>query len=134
MDSLQISTDQNKLDLNYIFAFLSSSYWANTRTLEIVKKSIEHSLCFGIYLNGQQIGFARVCTDFAVYAYIMDVFIDPKQRGKGYSKQLMKAIVENVDLKDVTVWRLATLDAHGLYLQFGFKQLAHPERQMEKLM
>jgi GNAT superfamily N-acetyltransferase len=131
---INISTDRNRLDLNYIYDFLSTSYWANTRSKDIVQRSIEHSLCFGVYLQNQQIGFARVATDYAVFAYIMDVFIDPSQRGKGYSKQLMKAILAHPEMKQVSVWRLGTLDAHGLYRQFGFTEVAKPEKQMELLL
>ena len=92
---------------------------------------IDNSLNFGVYLDGKQIGYARLVTDCCIFAYLMDVFIDEKHRGKGYSKQLMQYMMEHEIVKDVKVWRLATTDAHGLYTQFGFKPLSHPEKIME---
>ena len=92
---------------------------------------IDNSLNFGVYLQDRQVGFARVVTDFGQFAYIMDLFIQEKYRGKGYSKQLMKFIIEFDKLKNIKVWRLATSDAHGLYKQFGFDKIAKPESLME---
>lgn len=131
---IQISTDKNRLDFKIIQGFLTTTYWAKGRTLEEVNTSIEHSLCFGVYLEDKQIGFARIVSDYMVFAYLMDVFILPEYRGKGYSKALMKAILEEPKLKPCKVWLLKTSDAHGLYKQFGFTELKHPEKLMERLL
>ncbi|MCB4799095.1 GNAT family N-acetyltransferase [Neotamlana laminarinivorans] len=130
----EISTDKNKLDVSVIHQFLSQTYWAKGRTVAQVQTTINSCLCFGVYLNNEQIGFARVATDYAVFAYIMDVFILPEYRGKGYSKKLMEAVTMHKDLQDCKVWMLKTKDAHGLYKQFGFTDLSHPEKLMEKLL
>jgi len=131
---IEISTDKSKLQLEVIHHFLTNAYWAKGRTLHDVKKTIEHCLCFGVYHEEKQIGFARIATDYTVFAYIMDVFILPDHRGKGYSKQLMKAINEEPQLKLCKVWMLKTLDAHGLYKQFGYTELGHPEKVMERIL
>ncbi len=130
-----ISTDKSKLDINLIFNFLNKkSYWANGRSIETVKKTIEHSLCFGVYTNNKQVGFARVVTDYAVFAWIMDVFIIEEHRGNGFAKLLMKNILEHPALKGIERWRLATTDAHSLYEQFGFKILSNPKNLMELIV
>jgi len=131
---ITISTDKSKLQMEVIHEFLTKAYWAKGRTIEEVKKSIEHCLCFGVYLDEKQIGFARIATDFTVFAYILDVFILPEYQGNGYSKQLMKAINEEPQLKSCKVWMLKTSDAHGLYKQFGYSELKHPEKVMERLL
>ncbi len=131
MENLIITSDKNKLDLDYITAFISQTYWAKDRTLESMRTCVENSLNFGVFLEGKQIGYARVVTDYYQFAYLMDVFIDEKFRGKGYSKLLVKHILENESLKNIKVWRLATSDAHGLYKQFGFTELSKPENMME---
>lgn len=131
---IDISTDKSKLQIEVIHQFLTNSYWAEGRTMDDVKKTIEHCLCFGVYHDDKQIGFARVLTDFTVFAYIMDVFILPEYRGKGFSKQLMKAINEDPRLKSCKVWMLKTRDAHGLYKQFGYTELGHPEKVMERIL
>ena len=131
---ITISTDKSKLQMEVIHKFLTKAYWAKGRTIEEVKKSIEHCLCFGVYLDEKQIGFARIATDFTVFAYILDVFILPEYQGNGYSKQLMKAINEEPQLKSCKVWMLKTSDAHGLYKQFGYSELKHPEKVMERLL
>ncbi len=130
-DEIVISTDKSLLDLDIIYNFLSGSYWAKGRTLSIVKKSIENSLTFGVYRKNVQIGFARVVTDYAAFAYIADVFILEEYRGKGYSKELIRQIMTHPDLQTVKRWMLATKDAHKLYSQFGFRILRNPERFME---
>ncbi|KJD36940.1 GNAT family acetyltransferase [Tamlana sedimentorum] len=130
----EISTDKNKLDVSVIHQFLSQTYWAKGRTVAQVQTTINSCLCFGVYLNNEQIGFARVATDYAVFAYIMDVFILPEYRGKGYSKKLMEAVTTHKTLQECKVWMLKTKDAHGLYKQFGFTDLSHPEKLMEKLL
>jgi len=100
-------------------------------TREIVDRSVENSLCFGIYLNGKQIGFARVVTDYATFAWLADVFIVEEKRGQGFSKKLLAAVLAHPRLQELRRFMLGTRDAHGLYGQFGFKPLAHPERFME---
>jgi GNAT superfamily N-acetyltransferase len=131
---ISVSTDKEKLDVAFIQNFLKDIYWAAGRTLEEVQTTIENSFCFGIYLDDQQIGFARVITDYVVFAYLMDVFIDEKHRGKGYSSILIDAMMKEPQLQQVKIWRLATTDAHFLYEKFGFKLLAHPEKLMEKIV
>lgn len=131
---ITISTDKSKLQIDVIHRFLTASYWANGRTIAQVKTSIEHCLCFGVYIDNQQIGFARIVTDFVVFAYLMDLFILPEHNGKGYSKQLIKAIHNDPKLQSCHVWMLKTLDAHGLYKQFGYTALEHPEKLMERLL
>lgn len=130
---ITVSTDKNKLDVPFIQHFLKDIYWAAGRTLDEVQTTIDSSFCFGIYLNEQQIGFARVITDYVVFAYVMDVFIDEKYRGKGYSSILINAMLTEPKLQQVKIWRLATSDAHFLYEKFGFNLLAHPEKMMEKI-
>ena len=131
---IAISTDKNKLQIEVIHEFLTTSYWAKGRTIEAVKISIENCLCFGVYINNQQIGFARVATDYVVFAYLMDVFILPAYRGKGYSKELMKAIHKEPKLQSCKGWMLKTADAHSLYKQFGYTALSHPEKVMERVI
>jgi GNAT superfamily N-acetyltransferase len=131
MTNLQINTDINQLDIAFIHEFISNTYWAKGRTLETMQNCIENSLNFGVYLHGKQIGYARLVTDYNIFAYIMDLFIHEDFRGKAYSKELMKFILECEQVKDVKIWRLATTDAHGLYEQFGFKPISKPGNFME---
>tara|TARA_R110002096_G_scaffold287627_1_gene481282 strand:- start:504 stop:905 length:402 start_codon:yes stop_codon:yes gene_type:complete len=131
---IEISTDKSKLQVEVIHQFLTETYWAKGRTLEEVKISIEHCFCFGVFLDKKQIGFARIVSDYVVFAYIMDVFILPEYRGKGYSKQLMKAINEAPQIQSCKIWMLKTADAHNLYKQFGYTELKHPEKVMERLL
>ena len=131
MNEIEITTDKNRLDINFINEFISNSYWAKGRTIETMQLCIDNSLNFGVYLQDRQIDFAHIITDFGQFAYIMDLFIQEKYQGKGYSKQLMKFIIEFDKLKNIKVWRLATSDAHGLYKQFGFDKIAKPESLME---
>lgn len=126
-----ISTDKNKLDINLIHSVLTRSYWAEGISLEIVKRSIENSICFGVYFDDQQVGFARVVTDKATFAYLADVFIVEKFRGHGLSKKLMKFIMAQPELKGLRRIMLATRDAHGLYEGFGFSLLTYVERWMQ---
>jgi GNAT superfamily N-acetyltransferase len=129
----EIDTDKRRLDIAAIHRFLfKESYWANNRTLEQTLTAIENSLCFGLYKGREFAGFARVITDKATFAYIGDVFILTDHRRKGLSKWLMKTIVEQPDLQGLRRWLLATRDAHGLYEQFDFKGLVHPDRWMER--
>ncbi len=131
--NIVISSEKQMLDLHFIHDFISNSYWAKGRPIEEVKTCIDNSLNFGVYLNGKQIGYARVVTDYIVFAYLMDVFIDENYRKNGYSKLLMEHIMTNTLLKKVKAWKLATQDAHLLYEKFGFKALAKPEKMMEKI-
>jgi len=132
-DEFTISTEKSKLQIDMIYKFMSEeSYWAQTRTREQMRRAVENSLCFGVYAGDNQIGFARVISDFATFAYIGDVFILPEYRGRGLSKWLMETIVEYPDLQGLRRWLLATKDAHGLYSQFGFNALRLPERWMER--
>lgn len=128
-----ISTDKSKLDISLIHNFLSNSYWAKERTMEQVKKSIDNTICFGLYLNNKQIGFARVLTDQVVFAYLMDVFIVEMYRGNGYSKILMHEILNYQDFSEIGKWFLATRDAHNLYKQFQFVEIPKPEMYMERV-
>jgi N-acetylglutamate synthase-like GNAT family acetyltransferase len=131
-NGLLISDNPALLDRAFICDFLREhSYWAREVTREIVDRSVENSLCFGIYLDAKQIGFARVVTDFATFAWLADVFIVEEKRGHGFSKKLVAAVLAHPRLQELRRFMLGTKDAHGLYAQFGFKPLAHPERFME---
>ena len=128
-----ISTDRNFLQIDAVHKFLSEeSYWAKTRTREQTETAIKNSLPFGVYKGENQIGFARVVTDYATFAYLGDVYILEEFRGQGLSKWLMETISDHPDLQGFRRWILATKDAHTLYEKFGFHQLVHPERWMEK--
>lgn len=127
-----ISTDPDLLDILTIHRFLSEeTYWAKGRAIEITLKSIEHSLCFGLYWGTQQAGFARVVSDYATFGYIMDVFVLPQHRRLGLGKWLVQSILNHPDLQEVTRWVLRTRDAHSLYARFGFGALVKPETTME---
>ena len=126
----RISTDRSRLDLALIHDYLRSSYWARDIPRGLVERSIQNALCFGVYLEQRQVGFARVISDFATFAYVADVFVVAEHRGRGVAKRLMRAIVEHRDLQGLRRFLLATSDAHGLYAQFGFEPLAHPEHFM----
>ena len=134
MNEITVSDDKSKLNIRLIRKFLTNSYWAKGRTIGDVQKSIEHSVCFGVYKDQKQIGFARVISDFTIIAYLMDVFILEEFRGNGYSKFLLKNIFNNDRFRYVKKWQLATKDAHSLYAQFGFEQYRKPERLMEKVV
>ena len=128
-----ISTDRERLDIGVIHGFLSaSSYWAKGRPVEVVRRSIDNSLPFGLYQGGQQIGFARVVTDYATFAWLADVFVLDEFRGKGVGKWLIEVIISHPQLQGFRRWVLATKDAHDLYRPFGFIDLKHPERWMER--
>lgn len=125
------SDDRNLVDAKAVHQYLSiSSYWAKDIPFDLVKRSIENSLCFGIYKAQQQVGFARWITDKATFAYLCDVYVLDEFRGLGLSKKLMSLMLFHPDLQGLRRYQLATLDAHGLYEQFGFKAIEHPERQM----
>jgi N-acetylglutamate synthase-like GNAT family acetyltransferase len=133
-DEFTISTENNKLDIPCVHAYLSErSYWAQGIPVETVRASIEGSLCFGVYEREKQIGFARVITDKATFAYLADVFIDEDYRGRGLSKWMMEMIMSHPELQGLRRWMLGTHDAHGLYAQYGFLPLDKPERVMQKI-
>jgi len=128
-----ISTDRSRLDLQAIHRFLvEESYWAATRTFEQTRTAIENSISFGLYFENKLIGFARVVSDKATFAYVGDVFVIEEFRGRGLSKWLMEAMVQHPELQGLRRWVLATRDAHGLYEQFDFTPLKFPERWMER--
>jgi GNAT superfamily N-acetyltransferase len=127
-----ISTDRKRLDLDIVHGFLTESYWAGGISREVVARSVENSLCFGVYGDGKQVGFARVISDYATYAYIGDVFVLESHRGHGLGKWLMECIMGHPRLQGLRRWSLATMDAHGLYTKFGFTPLKVPERHMER--
>jgi N-acetylglutamate synthase-like GNAT family acetyltransferase len=128
-----ISCDPSQLDLDIIHGFISQSYWAKSIPRPLLERSIQNSFCWGVYHEGKQVGFARVITDKATFAYLCDVFILSGHRGHGLSKALVAAIVAHSDLQGLRRWMLVTIDAHGLYEQFGFKTVGQPERHMEIL-
>jgi GNAT superfamily N-acetyltransferase len=127
-----ISTDPEKLDRGMIHEFLASSYWATSIPREIVDRSIEGALCFGLFEDGRQVGFARVITDSATFAYLADVFVLESHRGQGLATWLMESILAHPRLQGLRRWMLVTRDAHPLYRKVGFRDLAHPERIMER--
>jgi len=132
-DEYVISTDRSRLDVPFIHRFLSTeTYWASGRRIEVVQRSIDNSLCFGIYRNAEQVGFGRVVTDYATFAWIADVFLLPEHRGHGLAKWMMEVILGHRELQGFRRWVLATKDAHGLYAKFGFIPLHRPERWMER--
>ena len=130
---LRISTEKAELDLGLIHQFLSEqAYWSKGIPRATVEKAIAHSLCFGGYVEGRQVAFARVISDFATYANLVDVFVLPAERGKGYSKALMEAVLAHPELQGLRRFMLATSDAHALYAQFGFTAPANPQAFMER--
>ena len=135
-DDILISTDKSKLQLDIIHDYLSKkSYWAEGIPKETVQKSIKNSMAFGVYLQQEnklnQVGFCRIISDLATYAYLADVFVLEEYRGKGISKLLMKTVLKHPDLQGLRRWVLATADAHGLYAQYGFTSLDKPENFMQ---
>jgi GNAT superfamily N-acetyltransferase len=129
----EISTDSELLDVAIIHAFLAQSYWSPGIPRSVVERAISNSLCFGLYRGAEQVGFARVITDKATFAYLADVFVLEAHRGKGLSKWLMQIIEEHEDLQGLRRFMLATKDAHDLYKQFEFRELANPSSMMEIL-
>jgi N-acetylglutamate synthase-like GNAT family acetyltransferase len=128
-----VSDDPKRLDLDAIHAFLNTSYWAQGIPHETVTRSVKNSLCLGAYTEaGEQVGLARVISDYATFAWLADVYILDAHRGRGLSKILVRATVSHPKLQGLRRFQLATLDAHGLYAQFGFTPLANPMRYMEK--
>ena len=127
----RISTDKAELDVEAIRAFLAESYWARGIPPHLVEKSIQHSLCFGLYEENKQIGFARVITDYATFGYLGDVYLLESARGLGLGKWLMECVMGHPDLQGFRRWNLATRDAHGLYARYGFRPLENPQNYME---
>jgi GNAT superfamily N-acetyltransferase len=127
-----ISTDKSRLDVDVIHRFLDTSYWAAGRSVETIRRSIENSIPFGVYKGSEQVGFARVITDYATFAWIADVFILETFQGQGLGKWLMEVIIAHPELQGFRRWVLATKDAHELYRRFGFEKLKRPERWMER--
>ncbi|HWI83665.1 GNAT family N-acetyltransferase [Ramlibacter sp.] len=133
MDTLRITTDTSQLDVPLIHAFLSQhSTWARGIPLATVQRAIEHSLCFGGFLGQSQVAFARVVSDCATFANLVDVFVLPAHRGRGHGKAMLRAVLSHPDLQGLRRFTLATADAHGLYRQFGFDAPAKPESLMER--
>ncbi|HKF43582.1 MAG TPA: GNAT family N-acetyltransferase [Thermoanaerobaculia bacterium] len=129
-----VSTEKERLDRETIHAFLTESYWARGVPREIVDRSIENSLCFGLYDGERLVGFARVITDRATFGYLADVFVVESHRGRGLATWFMETVMSHPDLRDIRRWMLVTRDAHGLYRKVGFTDLSAPERIMEKVL
>lgn len=133
LNEYEIDDDRSRLDVDAIHDFLSNeSYWAGNRSREQTETAIRNSICFGVYEGERQIGFARVVSDKATFAYLGDVYILDEYRGQGLSKWLMQVIVDHPELQGLRRWVLATKDAHGLYEKYGFHQFVHPDRWMER--
>lgn len=134
-DGFTVSTDKARLDVELIHRFLAATYWARGIPAAVVRRAIDHSLCFGLYENSQegerQVGFARVITDYATFAYLSDVFVLEAYRGRGLGDWLVATILAHPDLQGLRRWSLVTREAHGLYRKHGFTALANPERYME---
>jgi GNAT superfamily N-acetyltransferase len=130
-DGYLFSSDPARLQVAVIHGFLTRCYWAEGIPEDTVRRSIAHSLCFGVYAEGQQVGFARVITDHATFAYLADVFVLPAHRGRGLAEQLLRLILAEPELQGLRRFLLGTRDAHGLYARLGFTALAKPEIWME---
>jgi N-acetylglutamate synthase-like GNAT family acetyltransferase len=128
-----ISSDLKKVDVEAVYALLSKSYWASSRSKEVIIKSLENSLCFSLFHKDKQIGIIRVITDYTTFAYLCDVIIDEQYRGSGLGKWFLQYALEYPDLKNLKRWCLFTKDAQEFYKKFGFKNLDNPIRFMEKL-
>jgi GNAT superfamily N-acetyltransferase len=130
-DDFLISTDKNRIDIDYVHAFLTNSYWAKNIPRSTVQRCVDGALCFGVYHGDKQVGFARVITDAASFAYLADVFIDKNYRGKGLSRWLMEIILAHPSLQGLRRFLLGTRDAHGLYEKMGFKRVENVEPWMQ---
>lgn len=130
-DNYIISDDDAILNIDTICDFLSQAYWAKKRPRDLIERSLQHSLNFGLYDCKQQIGFARVVTDYSTFAYLCDVFIHEDYRGRALGKWMMECILSHPELQGLKRWCLLTKDAHGLYKQFGFRELEDPSKWME---
>lgn len=127
-----VTTDKSKINVEIVHQFLSQSYWAENIPIKTVQKSIDNSMCYSVLHQNTFIGFARVISDFATFAYLADVFIIPEQRGRGVSRWLMEVIMNHPELQGLRRFTLATRDAHGLYARFGFTPFDRPDRWMQK--
>jgi N-acetylglutamate synthase-like GNAT family acetyltransferase len=133
--TISISSEQSRMDVAAIHAFLSQdAYWAKNIPRELIERAIEHSLCFGAFDSERQVGFARVITDYATFAYLADVFVIESHRGRGIGKQIMDAIANHPALQGLRRWHLVTRDAHALYAHYGFTPIDAPERHMMKVV
>ena len=132
MGACFVTTDPARVDREMVYGFLSQSYWSKGIPREVFERSIANALCFSLYDDHQQVGFARVVTDRATFAYLADVFVLPAHRGRGLSRLLMDAVVAHPELQGLRRWVLATRDAHGLYARYGFTPLGHADRFMER--
>jgi GNAT superfamily N-acetyltransferase len=131
MGACFVTTDPARVDRDLTYEFLSQSYWSKGIPRHVFERAIANSLCFSLYEGDDQVGFARVVTDRATFAYLADVFVLPSHRGRGLAKLLMEAVVAHSDLQGLRRWVLATRDAHGLYARYGFTPLQAPDRFME---
>lgn len=131
MSAYEISTDPSRFDVTAIHAFLAQSYWSPGVPRSTIERAIANSLCFGTLWQGQQVGFARVVTDRATFAYLCDVYVLEAHRGRGLAQELMNHVMRHPDLQGLRRMMLATSDAHGLYAKYGFTPLAAPDRMME---
>ena len=132
-DGYEIFDDKGRLDVDAIHAFLAQSYWAAGIPRDVVERAIAGALCFGIYHSGRQVGFARVITDGATFAYLADVFVLEGHRGQGLAREMLRVVFSQPQLQGLRRFMLATRDAHGLYEEFGFTALSKPDRIMERL-
>lgn len=128
---LTVTTDPARLDLDAICDFIARSYWAPKRSRDVIARALQQSIGFGVFAGARQVGFARVISDRATYAYVCDVFVDESQRGTGVGTFLMECVKDHPELQNLERWSLATRDSHALYRKFGFQDLRHPERHME---
>jgi GNAT superfamily N-acetyltransferase len=129
---IEITNDPSRIDLDRVHAWLArKSYWAGQMPRSVFDRAVNGSLCFAAIKDGATVGFARVISDRATFAYICDVFVDPERRGEGVGKAIMSSIMRHPELQDLRLWLLVTADAHGLYAQHGFQAPAKPERFME---
>jgi GNAT superfamily N-acetyltransferase len=131
-DGYLISTDRSLLDLRFVHGYLKTSYWAAGVPEEVVRRSVVNSLCFGVYSDEEQVGFARVVTDRATFAYLADVFVLEEHRGRGLGKWLVEVVLSHPELRGLRRWMLATRDAHELYRKYGFAELGRHEIFMER--
>ena len=130
--NILVTTDPARFDLAAIHAFLAGSYWAGGIPREVMQRSMLNSICFGAFDGDCQVGFARVISDRATFAYVADVFVLPSHRGRGIGRRLMDCITSHPDLQDLRLWTLFTRDAHGLYRPHGFREARYPDRLMER--
>jgi GNAT superfamily N-acetyltransferase len=127
-----VTTDKGRLDLSLVHSFLKTSYWAGGIPAEVVRRSVKNSLTFGLFRDDEQVGFARVVTDYATFAYLADVFVLEPHRGQGLGKWMIEIVFSHPELQGLRRWILATRDAHGLYRKYGFAELEEPPIFMEK--